>query len=97
MNPKIMSIEQSKAMLIEMGERCLRLADDLGHGGRRLTRDENALLRSAYLPVVEEHLTLMKVGYVTGDREMIERSTDTVHDIFRGTQLAPPPDKNHKK
>lgn len=85
----IMSIEHSKQLLIEMGERCLKLADDLGHGGRRLSKEQNALLRAAYLPVVEEHLNLIKTGYIAGDQELINQSQAVISDIMRGTEYKP--------
>ena len=95
--PSIMSIEHSKRLLIEMGERCLALADNLGHGGRRLDKEQNELLKAAYLPIMAEHLNLVKVGYVSGDQELIEHSQDVISDIIAGTTYRPTPDKTHKK
>lgn len=92
-----MTIEQSKTLLIDLGERCLKLADDLGHGGRRLDKEQNELLRSAYLPVVQEHLNLIKVGYISGDQDLIKHSQDVISDIIKGTEYRPAPDKNFKK
>jgi hypothetical protein len=93
---EIMSLEQSKALLIQMGERCLKLADDLGHGGRRLDKEQNELLKTAYLPIVSEHLNLIKVGYISGDQDLIKHSQDVLSDIMKGTQYRPRPDSSKK-
>ena len=96
MKDHIMSIETSKELLIKMGEECLALADALGHGGRRLNKQQNALLRAAYLPVVDEHLNLIKTGFIAGDQELIEQSQAVISDIMRGTEYRPS-NKTHKK
>lgn len=89
----IFGLDESKQRLIEMGERCLKLADDLGHGGRRLSKPENDLLKAAYLPVLMEHLSMIKVGYVTNDIEMIDRASEVIHDCVITTQYKPPTNK----
>lgn len=87
----------AKQMLIQLGEQCLALADNLGHGGRRLNKQENALLRQAYLPQFMENLNLVKVGYVTNDVELMETSTEVLHDIQRDLTPQPKGFKDRKK
>lgn len=89
----IFGLDESKQRLKELGERCLKLADDLGHGGRRLSKPENDLLKAAYLPVLMEHLSMIKVGYVTNDIEMIEHASEVIHDCVKTTQFKPPMNK----
>ncbi len=75
-----------KSALLNLGDRCLRLAEQIDSSGSELNSDEKQLVRLAGLPMIQESQDMLLTAYLTGNydfaKQNIERITNMVKDYI---------------
>lgn len=72
-----------KGALLNLGERCLKLADQLDSSGRELNPDENQLIRMAGLPALREAQDMLMTAYLTGNQDYVDYNLKHITDMVK--------------
>ena len=77
------SIDDVRHRLKRLAEAYAKLADELGEQGARLSPHDKSLVRSAYIPQIKESNSLILLGFIEDDADLISYHQEDSLEIIR--------------